>query len=402
MSPRRQSFRDMLEEAEDRNVGMDMSYLEGRREGFTPSYELPAPAETVALTTPEVADSLEVAESTGQAAEASAAALEPTVTDPSPELRHELDESAKAAADASSAGTRGGGGGGANSGNSATSTAGGAVAPAAPTTPPVTTGQAVTPAEAELLEDAAEAREDEAEATAAERVDSIREHEGQERRDDISAGRKTDFRDDIQAQTAARGGSDAGSGTLPDSGFRIAGPGGQLQVRNLPQPITDVLRTQIRVAAVRERGVSDATAAAFSRRLSQNALVSAFLLSQLDVRLDVDPSTQVAIELFQSEDPLMGTVVTRLEELERRTAEQVASLGRLNGTLAQVQETGEVVEQMQAYAIADRAANFLRGSQDIHHAPIGHADAIHVRDKARVETKKRRTIERERDGRPIR
>lgn len=396
MSPRRQSFRDMMEEAEDRNVGVDMTYLEGRREGFTPNYELPAPEEPEVVAS-EASEALEIDESTAQVTDASTPPLEPTVTDPSPELAHEVDESAKAAADADapSGSARGGGGG-------SGTTAGGATAPAAATSPPVIADQAVTPAEAELLEDAAEALEEEAEAVAAERLDSIHDREAEGLLDSISAERKTDFRDDIQAQTTTRGGSEPGSGTLPDSGFRIAGVDGQLQVRNLPQPVIDLLRTQIRVAAVRERGVSDATATAFSRRLSQSALVSAFLLSQLDLRFDVDQSTQVAIELFQSEDPLMGTVVSRLEELERRNAEQVTTLRRLNGTLDKVQETGEVIEQMQAYAIADRAANFLRGSQDIHHAPIGHADAVFVRDKARAETAKRRTVERERDGRPIR
>jgi hypothetical protein len=67
-----------------------------------------------------------------------------------------------------------------------------------------------------------------------------------------------------------------------------------------------------------------------------------------------------------------------------------------------VQETSAVIEQSVAYSIADRTENFLRGSHNIHDAPITHKDAIYIRDKARDETQKHRNLERDQDGRPIR
>ncbi|MFK4087240.1 hypothetical protein ACI2LF_24245 [Kribbella sp. NPDC020789] len=220
---------------------------------------------------------------------------------------------------------------------------------------------------------------------------------------ELSAHRKTDQQDAIQAATGPKRGS-AGStpAALPESGFRIEGPQSQPMVRNLPRQLVEAMRAQVRAAAVRERGVSDGAAEAFSRRLSQGALVTAFLLAQLDVRIGTDPATGAAAELFRSQDPLLGSVVDRLERLEQLERSRTAQLDKLHQVVTAVQETGAVIEQAVAYSIADRTENFLRGSHDIRDAPITHKDAIYVRDKVREETQKRMAFERDRDGRPIR
>lgn len=197
------------------------------------------------------------------------------------------------------------------------------------------------------------------------------------------------------------GGEDAAD-PLPRTGFRLGGVPRQPNIKSLPDSIMDVLREQLRSAAVRELGVTDSAARDFADKLSQGTLVTAFLIAHLDLRLEADPATTRAAELLRSRDPLLGSVVVRMQALEAREREQLGLLKALAGQVSEIRETGSVVEQSIAYAIADRTENFLRGSHNTSDAPIGHKAAVMVRDRAREATKKQSRIERERDGRPIR
>ncbi|MER6519989.1 hypothetical protein ABT246_24435 [Streptomyces sp. NPDC001553] len=214
----------------------------------------------------------------------------------------------------------------------------------------------------------------------------------------------TDHQDAVQSM-ASKGGTSGTTGAapiLPQSGFRLAGVQSQPHIKALPESIMNALREQLRAAAVRELGVSDSTAREFSRRLSQGTLVTAFLLAQLDLHLDTDPATERAVELFRSCDPLLGSVVARLANIEAAERERDELLRKLRDELGEVRQTSAVVEQALAYSIADRTENFLRGSHRLHDAPITHKEAIYLRDKAREATRKQLKLEREREGRPIR
>ncbi|MFB7594658.1 hypothetical protein [Streptomyces sp. NPDC056160] len=213
----------------------------------------------------------------------------------------------------------------------------------------------------------------------------------------------TDHQDAVQSAAFQGGsGSTAETATLPQSGFRLAGVQSQPHIKALPENIMNALREQLRAAAVRELGVSDSAAREFSQRLSQGTLVTAFLLAQLDLHLDADPATERAVELFRSRDPLLGSVVARLANIEAAERERDALLRKLRDELGEVRQTSAVIEQALAYSIADRTENFLRGSHNLHDAPITHKEAIYLRDKAREATRKQLRLERERDGRPIR
>ncbi|WAU82677.1 hypothetical protein O1Q96_24920 [Streptomyces sp. Qhu-G9] len=213
----------------------------------------------------------------------------------------------------------------------------------------------------------------------------------------------TDHQDAVQSAASKGGsGSTAETATLPQSGFRLAGVQSQPHIKALPESIMNALREQPRAAAVRELGVSDSAAREFSQRLSQGTLVSAFLLAQLDLHLDADPATGRAVELFHSRDPLLGSVVARLANIEAAERERDGLLRKLRDELGEVRQTSAVVEQALAYSIADRTENFLRGSHNLHDAPITHKEAIYFRDKAREATRKQSRLEREREGRPLR
>ncbi|GHB91572.1 hypothetical protein GCM10010306_103430 [Streptomyces umbrinus] len=213
----------------------------------------------------------------------------------------------------------------------------------------------------------------------------------------------TDHQDAVQSAASKGGsGSTAETATLPQSGFRLAGVQSQPHIKALPESIVNALREQLRAAAVRELAVSDSAAREFSRRLSQGTLVTAFLLAQLDLHVDADPATERAVELFRSRDPLLGSVVARLANIEAAERERDGLLRKLRDELGEVRQTSAVVEQALAYSIADRTENFLRGSHNLHDAPITHKEAIYFRDKAREATRTQLELEREREGRPIR
>lgn len=188
---------------------------------------------------------------------------------------------------------------------------------------------------------------------------------------------------------------------LPISGFRVEADK-QPSAKGFPDEMMIKLRAQLDEAAVRVLKVTDEEATAFSGKLSQSALVTAFLLAQLDMRLPVDAATAQATELFRAVDPLLGAVEQRLSQLEQREAERDRLLGALRAELGEVHETAAVIEQGVAYTIADRTENFLRGSHDVHTAPITHKEALFVRDRARTMTAQQRRREQEKEGRPIR
>ncbi|MDQ1031244.1 hypothetical protein QF035_008826 [Streptomyces umbrinus] len=213
----------------------------------------------------------------------------------------------------------------------------------------------------------------------------------------------TDHQDAVQSAASKGGsGSSAATAALPQSGFRLVGVQSQPHIKALPESIMNALREQLRAAAVRELAVSDSAAREFSQRLSQGTLVTAFLLAQLDLHLDADPATERAVELFRSRDPLLGSVVARLANIEAAERERDGLLRKLRDELGAVRETSAVVEQALAYSIADRTENFLRGSHNLHDAPITHKEAIYLRDMAREATRTQLKLEREREGRPIR
>lgn len=211
----------------------------------------------------------------------------------------------------------------------------------------------------------------------------------------------TDHQDAVQAASGRGGGASTGQ-PLPTTGFKVGGGSGQPTIRALPEKMVSTLREQLRSTAVRELGVTDREAREFSQRLSQAGLVMAFLLAHLDLSVDVDASTARAAELFRCNDPLLGRVAERLDQLAVDEHARGQELAQMRTELAQVRSTTNVLELMQSYSVADRAENLGRGTAGVGDLELGHRSALRLREMAREAAHKQQRIERDRDGRPIR
>lgn len=217
----------------------------------------------------------------------------------------------------------------------------------------------------------------------------------------ISAARKSDQRDAIQSAGKSSG-SSSGGADLPRSGFELTEERSQPQIRNLPPALVIELRTRIAQAAVREKGASEKEAADFAKRLSLGSLVIAFLMARLDIRLAADASTSLAAELFRSEDPLLGAALERIEAVQNDQGTGLELVDSLVEAGRRQEKTLAVIEQLLSYSVADKTENFLRGSHDMHQAPIAHKEAVFMRDRARAETNHHRQAEARAEGRPLR
>lgn len=229
-------------------------------------------------------------------------------------------------------------------------------------------------------------------------------------RDDIDPVplRLTDHQEAVQAAAAAsaararRVSRSGDAADLPRTGFKVIETSAQPHVRNLPESLVGRLREQLTSVIVRELGVDHADAEAFSLRLSQGSLVTAFLMAQLDVPVEVDPATARAAALFRQRDSLLGSVVERLEHLETIGEQQKQALQRVRQEVQAAGQTSAVVEHGVAYLLADRVENLGHGVNSAADMDLGHRSALVARDRAREETGTQQRLARERAGRPIR
>lgn len=425
------SFDDLYAKAEGASpTDIDTSFLDRFRERAAErelDQEPDAGADTEALIEQQldepVPDAAEFEPDAGDADEALSEAGDDLEFAPEPELDSDLDEGSslersdepeKDSDDAeaeqgedlaepehedSKSAERGGSGSGSENDAGAAGAAGAAGVAAAAVLPEQPADHA--PAE-QVLRDEGTSR-DAGDDAAHEIADHDEKAASKQRQKDVSTRRKSDQRDAIQSASGTKGGSGSGSDDLlPRSGFGLPGVSSTPLVRGLPQEITGVLRERLKAAAIRELGVSEKAASTFSEQISQSGLVIGFLLAQLDVRMEADPATTAAVKLFRSQDPLLGSVALRMDDLEAREAKQAEQLAQLLKVLTEVRDTSAVLEQEVAYSIADSTENLARGGHTVDSIPLTHKSAILVRDRAREETRKQRKIEKEREGRPIR
>jgi hypothetical protein len=163
-------------------------------------------------------------------------------------------------------------------------------------------------------------------------------------------------------------------------------------LKHFPKALIEILRELLKVP------LGEVPA----RELSQNSVVTAFVIAALGVEFRADDSTMDAVEAFKANDP-------RTQAIEKRTAtlleQQTTSAGMLKAILArlgEVTETTAVLEMGQAYALAERTAQLDTAGTVPENIDVAQKRVVAARDNIRRRVKDQRQDEKIRAGRPIR
>lgn len=216
----------------------------------------------------------------------------------------------------------------------------------------------------------------------------------------------TDHQEDVQSRAARSGGGSSDSagsdGVLPSSAAVIGDGGSRPLAKSFPEEVLEALRRVLRTSAVRELGVTEQQAAEFAKNRSSAQLTLAFVISGLDMRIEMDDATHLAAELFRTRDPLMGSVLRRLDALSAQEEKRDGLLQRMREETSATRESSEMAELVTSFVLTDRFDGLMRGTNDAMTIPFGDDRVGRVREKARDEIRKQRKIEKEKKGRPIR
>ncbi|MCB5280351.1 hypothetical protein [Arthrobacter sp. ES1] len=207
--------------------------------------------------------------------------------------------------------------------------------------------------------------------------------------DDLTDQESAD--DSVEAEAAASGMSPMQP--LPHRKVGVLSfEGEHSHLKHFPKALIEILRELLKVP------LGDVPA----RDLSQNSVVTAFVIAALGVEFSADDSTMGAVAAFKANDP-------RTEAIEQRTAtlleKQTRTENMLKAVLAKlgdVTETAAVLEMGQAYALAERTAQLDTSGTLPETIDVTQKRAVAARDNIRRRVKSQVQDEKIRSGRPIR
>lgn len=179
---------------------------------------------------------------------------------------------------------------------------------------------------------------------------------------ELAAVGRTDYKEAVADDARHTGGSGVGGtggpAPLPSIGrFQVVG----LQspdVKRMPDVIARALRDRLARCAA-EAGytpgqVEQLVGGPNARGLSIAALMTAFLVAELDLDLELDEASCLAVRLFRASDPLMAAVLTTLGSIEKQHAAIAARIERLEHRVTDAAVVGRTLEQGVAWLLADR------------------------------------------------
>lgn len=204
-----------------------------------------------------------------------------------------------------------------------------------------------------------------------------------------------------QGRGGAGGSADVGAVMAPTT-FKLRGveDKDKPQAKKFPAELIMALRARLAAAAQDVLGLDEVSAQRFAESVSHPALVTSFLAAQLDMRLAADPTTEQMVYLFQRSNPLLGSLVDRLGNLEQAERDTTVMIGRLRADVQLTGERAEVAEAGVAYLITDRTEGVTRDRHRVEDVEIMGKRVLVLRDKVRDDVASQRRIERNRAGAP--
>lgn len=183
-------------------------------------------------------------------------------------------------------------------------------------------------------------------------------------------------------------------GSSPRTYKRVGASYGKVSMTNVkrfPQPAVDRVRAMLALVAGGE----------FAESISAPSLLTAFIMANTGLELDVDENTAAAVDAFRENDPRMVDVEDKLD----LALENINQLGRaMNIGLRRIGETGHIVDELEfgmAFLVADRVVRLATPETDETNVDIVQKKSLVVRERMRSQTKAQRTIEKQREERSI-
>lgn len=177
--------------------------------------------------------------------------------------------------------------------------------------------------------------------------------------------------------------------TFKRAGFSAGKDVTGIQVKRFPQPAIDKLRTTLALSA----------GGSFAEAISAASLLTAFVMANTGLELDVDEDTTAAAEAFRENDP-------RLVEVEDKVGQVLENIDQLAAAmkigLRRVGDTGKVVDGLEfgvSFLVGDRVTRLATPEIDETNVDIVQRKTLIVRDRMKSQAKQQRTIEKQREGR---
>lgn len=173
------------------------------------------------------------------------------------------------------------------------------------------------------------------------------------------------------------------------------------QVKMLPKELSDALVQKLADTVVYEANIDPSIALPWARRFSGSAIVMAYLCAHLGLDLDIDAATAQAVDFFRVDEPVLGAVLQRLDEVNEVNNELAQSLREhargSNGKMRELEKMARSSELGLSFLLADRAENLTRGLTSAAQLPFEEKEESVLDARKAVRAAARGVTQREKD-----
>ncbi|MFJ2662618.1 hypothetical protein [Arthrobacter koreensis] len=179
---------------------------------------------------------------------------------------------------------------------------------------------------------------------------------------------------------------------IPRKGGGLTFEGQSVNIKYFPRVLVEEMREMLRPRLGED----------FARDLSQFSLVTAFVIAAMGVDITTDDYTAHAVAAFRATDPRTDAIDKRTAVILEAQEKQAETLKKVMKRLGTMEDTLAVIEQGQAYALAERTAQLDTAGATPETIEVTQKRAIASRDNIRRKVGALRRDETIQAGRPIR
>lgn len=210
--------------------------------------------------------------------------------------------------------------------------------------------------------------------------------------DDDSGFADLDEGDEVAQDIPAVVSQPAEAPVVPRKGGGLTFEGESAYLKQFPRTLIDQMRESL----------STQTGETFARDISQVSIVTAFVMAAMGADIATDDVTAHAAQSFRAVDPRTDAIDKRTELLLEAQEKQGETLRKVMKRLGTMEDTLAVIEQGQAYALAERTAQLDTAGATPETIEVTQKRAVASRNNIRKKVTALRRDEKIQAGRPIR